>query len=218
MRVHANARLGLSGRLALVRAIEGGQSLRAAAAAFRVSPATAHRWWHRWLEAPERTRSALVDRSSRPHRSPRRLSAAEEAPIVRARLETNLGPARLAALVRRARSTVWKVLRRHGLSRRRRGERQSFRRYEWSRSGALLHMDVKRLARFWAPGHAATGRRDDSERNRGAGYEYLHCVVDVECPRFGGQLSAGLSGPAERLSGYAKEAEVPKAVSAGVPA
>jgi transposase InsO family protein len=178
MQVHANARLGLSGRLALVRAIEEGQSLRGAAAAFRVSPATAHRWWHRWLEASERTRSALVDRSSRPHRSPRRLSAAEEAPIVRARLETNLGPARLAALVRRSRSTVWKVLRRHGLSRRRRGERQSFRRYEWSRPGALLHMDVKRLARFWTPGHAATGTRDDSERNRGAGYEYLHCVVD----------------------------------------
>jgi hypothetical protein len=36
----------------------------------------------------------------------------------------------------------------------------------------------------------------------------------LECPRFGGQLSAGLSGPAERLSGYATEAEVPEAVSA----
>jgi transposase len=31
----------------------------------------------------------------------------------------------------------------------------------------------------------------------------------MECPRFGGQLSAGLSGPAERLSGHATEAEVP---------
>jgi hypothetical protein len=41
---------------------------------------------------------------------------------------------------------------------------------------------------------------------------------NVECPRFRGQLSAGLSGPAERLSGHAKEAEVPKAVSAGVSA
>jgi hypothetical protein len=40
----------------------------------------------------------------------------------------------------------------------------------------------------------------------------------MECPRFGGQLSAGLSGPAERLFGHAKEAEVPKAVSAGVSA
>jgi hypothetical protein len=43
-------------------------------------------------------------------------------------------------------------------------------------------------------------------------------TIDVECPRFGGQLSAGLSGPAERLSGHAKEAEVSEAVSAGVSA
>src|SRR5207302_267650 len=38
------------GRLALVTAIDGGLSLKAAAAAFNVSPATAHRWWHRWLD------------------------------------------------------------------------------------------------------------------------------------------------------------------------
>jgi hypothetical protein len=50
------------------------------------------------------------------------------------------------------------------------------------------------------------------------GWEYVHIAVDVDCLRFRGQLSAGLSGPAERLSGHAKEAEVPKAVSAGVSA
>jgi transposase len=49
MLLHANAKLGLAGRLALVRAIEDGLSLKAAAVAFKVSPATAHRWWHRWL-------------------------------------------------------------------------------------------------------------------------------------------------------------------------
>ena len=53
MYLHANAKLGLAGRLALVRAIEDGLSLRAAAAAFGVSPATAHRWWHRWRDASE---------------------------------------------------------------------------------------------------------------------------------------------------------------------
>lgn len=35
MYLHANAKLGLAGRLALVQAIEGGMSLKAAAAAFR---------------------------------------------------------------------------------------------------------------------------------------------------------------------------------------
>lgn len=177
MRLHANAKLGLAGRRALVLAIEQGMTLKRAAACFSVSPATAHRWWHRWLEG-DCSDGALHDRSSRPHRQPRRLSAVEEEPILRARRETNLGPARLAGIVRRARSTIWKVLWRHGLSRRPRGQRQSYRRYEWSRPGALLHLDVKKLARFSVPGHRATGSRSEKERNRGVGYDYLHCVVD----------------------------------------
>ena len=103
---------------------------------------------------------ARVIARRRPLRQPRRLTAASKRqPILRARRETNLGPGRLAGIVRRARSTIWKVLRRHGLSRRPRGQRQSFRRYEWSRPGALLHMDVKKLARFSVPGHRATGDR-----------------------------------------------------------
>ena len=179
MKVHADAALGPAGRLALVRAIESGMTQKAAAAAFCVAPATAHRWWHRWKAAgPAERRSGewLLDRSSRPRRQPRRLTTAEEEPILRARRETGLGPGRLAGICRRARSTIWKVLRRHGLSRRHRGERRAFRRYEWSRPGALLHMDVKRLARFTEPGHAVTGERH--HRNEGVGWEYLHVVVD----------------------------------------
>jgi transposase InsO family protein len=179
MKVHGNAALGPAGRLALVEAIESGMTLRAAAAALNVAPATAHRWWHRWLaagEAERRSRGWLCDRPCTPHRQPRRLSAAEEEPILRARRETGLGPGRLAGICRRARSTIWKVLHRHGLSRRPRGERQTYRRYEWSRPGALLHMDVKRLARFEQPGHAVTGKKHD--RNRGVGWEYLHVVID----------------------------------------
>jgi transposase InsO family protein len=183
MKVHANAALGPAGRLALVQAIESGMTLRAAAAALNVAPATAHRWWHRFKGASEEERRHgrwLADRPSRPHRQPRRLTAAEEEPILRARRETNLGPGRLAGLCRRARSTIWKVLARHGLSRRRRSARESYRRYEWSRPGALLHVDVARLARFERPGHAVTGVRDktSAEKRAGWGYVYLHCVID----------------------------------------
>jgi transposase InsO family protein len=106
------------------------------------------------------------------------LDPAAEERILRARRETNLGPARIAGIVRRARSTVWKVLHRHGLSRRPHGQRQTYRRYEWSRPGALLHMDVKKLSRFSVPGHRATGSRREQDRNRGVGYDYLHCVID----------------------------------------
>jgi transposase InsO family protein len=183
MKVHANAALGPAGRLALCKAIESGMSLRAAAAALNVSPATAHRWWHRWLSASAQERASgtwRCDRPSRPHHQPRRLTAAEEEPILRARRETGLGPGRLAGICRRARSTIWKVLSRHGLSRRRRGARQSFRRYEWSRPGALLHVDMAQLPRFAHPGHAVTGDRSSTGADKRArrGYLYLHCVID----------------------------------------
>jgi transposase-like protein len=94
MSLHRNAKLALAGRYALVCAIEGGMTLKAAAAAFSVSPATAHRWWHRWLESgdePRRTLSCLCDRSSRPHRSPRQLAPELAEAICACRLKTGWG-------------------------------------------------------------------------------------------------------------------------------
>ena len=182
MKVHANAALGPAGRLALVEAIESGMSLRAAAAALNVSPATAHRWWHRRLRASlEQLASGawLCDRSSRPRRQPRRLTGAEERPILNARAQTGLGPGRLAGICRRARSTIWKVLYRHGVSRRRKRPRPATRRYQWSRPGALIHVDTAQLAAFRRPGHRVRGRSTKSRRARPAlGIVYLHVAVD----------------------------------------
>lgn len=180
MRVHANAKLGPAGRLALVDLVGEGVSLRVAASACGVAVATAHRWWHRWQNASVEARASgswAADRSSRPHRSPRLLELAEQQRICQARQRTNLGPGRLAGLLGRSRSTIHKVLARHGLSRRRRAPRQTFKRYEWAEPGALLHMDVKRLARFERPGHWATGRGEE-HKSRGAGWAYLHVVID----------------------------------------
>src|SRR5947209_5097833 len=115
MSLHRNAKLGLAGRLALVRAVEDGLSLKAAAAAFNVSPATAHRWWHRWLEASEearRTLACLFDRSSRPRRSPRQLAPQLEEAICSCRRKTGWGPRLVAAATGCAHSTAWKVLKR----------------------------------------------------------------------------------------------------------
>jgi transposase InsO family protein len=181
MRVHANAKLGPAGRIALIRKIEGGCSLRAAAAESAVSASTAHRWWQRYQSAglaEKRSGAWAQDRSSRPRRSPRLLDAGEQERICEARRRTNLGPGRLAGLLGRARSTIWKVLQRHGLSRRPRGARQTFKRFEWSQPGALLHMDVKRLARFEKPGHWATGERHERHKSRHAGWVYVHVVID----------------------------------------
>jgi transposase InsO family protein len=179
---HVRAALGPAGRVALVELVNQGSTFRHAAGCLNVAPATAHRWWRRWQQASPADRSSgrwALDRSSRPRRSPNRTAADEEQRICQARRRTNLGPGRLAGLVGHPRSTVWAVLARHGLSRRPRGERQTFRRYEWSQPGALLHMDVKRLARFDVAGHFATGgRRREEIRNRGAGWVYLHVVID----------------------------------------
>jgi transposase InsO family protein len=175
MLFHRNAKLGLAGRLALVRAIEGG-----------LSPATAHRWWHRWLEASEearRTLACLHDRSSRPHRFPRELAPELQERICACRRRTGWGPRLVAAGTGCAHSTVWKVLHRAGISRPPRPPREPANSYEWPCPGDLLHMDVARYARFGRPGHALTG--DRSQRSRRwmrpetrVGYDYAHAIVD----------------------------------------
>ena len=116
--------------------------------------------------------SCLRTRSSRPISCPWPLAAEEERAILRGAPRTNLGPARLAGICRRPRSTIWKVLWRHGVSRRRRSApRQSFRRYEWAQPGALLHMDTKHLPRFSRPGHWAHGDRS-GHGHHGPGTSY----------------------------------------------
>jgi transposase InsO family protein len=181
MYLHANAKLGLAGRLALVQAIEGGLSLRQAAACFSVSPATVHRWWHRWLAGGRQPR-ALLDRSSRPHRSPRLLAGDLQERICDCRRKTGWGPRLVAGATGFAHSTVWKVLRRAGLSRRARAVREPANSYEWPCPGDLLHMDVCSYARFLRPGHRVTGDRSQSRRGRRVettlGYDYAHAIVD----------------------------------------
>ena len=183
MEFHRNAKLGLAGRFALVRAIEDGCSLRAAAAAFRVSPATACRWSRRWRSASVHERATLAclhDRSSRPRRMPRLLPEREQLRICAARRRTGWGPRLLTAALGHPHSTIWKVLKRHGLSRPPRPARELARRYEWPCPGDLLHMDVSHYARFNRPGHALTGDRTSSaaaKRER-VGYDCAHAIVD----------------------------------------
>jgi transposase len=185
MYLHANAKLGLAGRFALVQAIEEGQSLKAAAAAFNVSPATAHRWWHRWLEAGEearRTLSCLFDRSSRPQCSPQQLAPELEQTICACRRETGWGPRLVAGATGFAHSSVWKLLKRAGISRPPKAAKEPPNRYEWPCPGDLLHMDTSRYARFLRPGDRVTGDRSQSLRGRSVetrvGYDFAHAIVD----------------------------------------
>src|SRR5689334_22360456 len=183
MRLHANAKLGLAGRRAVAGAVMDGVSVRAAGRRFGVSPTTAKKWFERWEQASElqrRSLACLADRSSRPHACPRLISMVEQERICAERRRTGWGPRLIAGALGHPHQTVWKVLRRHGLSRPPRAPREPARRYEWPCPGDLLHVDTKRFVRFTRPGHAVTGDRHTTaaQRRLRVGYEWVHSLVD----------------------------------------
>jgi transposase InsO family protein len=88
---------------------------------------------------------------------------------------------RLAGLVPHPPSTIGKVLRRHGCSRLPRldGAARCARRYERDRPGELLHIDTKRLGRFWEPGKRVLGEQAGRpHKNRRVGWQHLHVAID----------------------------------------
>jgi transposase InsO family protein len=183
MGLHRNARLGLAGRRALVADVESGCSCREAARRRGVSATTACKWWRRWSQARSEQRQTLAcleDRSSRPHRCPGLLPACEQARICAARRRSGWGPRLIAGETGHAHATVWRTLKRAGISRRPRQPRELARRYEWPCPGDLLHVDSKRFVRFTRPGHAVTGDRHRTgvEKRMRVGHEWVHSLVD----------------------------------------
>jgi transposase InsO family protein len=181
---HHRARFTARGReLVVRRVVEDGETLAQGAAWANVSTSTVWEWVRRWRAAgllERESLSCLEDRSSRPHRSPGRVPAQEEARICELRRRTGWSPRTIAVEVGRPHSTVHQVLRRGGCSRREPVERPPVIRYEWPCPGQLLHIDIKRLGKFDAPGHALTG--DRTRRSRRVGWEYVHSIVD-DCSR-----------------------------------
>jgi transposase InsO family protein len=219
MSFHRNAKLGLAGRHALVCAVEGGMTLKGAAVAFSVSPATAHRWWHRWLEAGTEARatlSCLFDRSSRPLCSPRQLAPDLAEAICVCRRQTGWGPRLVGGATGFAHSTVWKVLKRAGISRPPRAVREPANRYEWPCPGDLLHMDTSEYVRFQQPGHRVTGDRRSQDRRHHDGVDIVHAIIDdhsrlAYAEIHDDQKSATVVGFLERaLAFYASRGITPK--------
>jgi transposase InsO family protein len=174
-------RFGLAAKIEMVRRREAGESLRSISSSMACSPTTVQTAWQRWLAADKEARddfSCLLPLKPIPGSCPWALSVDDEQKILQARARTNWGPMRLAAICGRHRATIWKVLKRHNRSCIKRAGRQTFRRFEWSQPGALLHIDAFSVAKFEAPGHRITGDRDKTGRARGLGKTVVIALQD----------------------------------------
>ncbi|MFG2803955.1 IS481 family transposase, partial [Streptomyces pseudovenezuelae] len=176
---HRNARLTVHGRRLLVERVRSGRPVAHVAAEMGISRATAHKWIRRWRCEGE---AGLLDRSSRPHRTPHRTPATAEDRVCRLRRERKLGPARIGPVLGLPTSTVHRILTRHGLNRLAWLDRPTgavIRRYERDRPGELIHVDVKKLGRIPdGGGHKVLGRQAGRTTRSGMGFDYIHSAVD----------------------------------------
>jgi transposase InsO family protein len=174
MDFHKNARTTYWSREQMaLRVIEQGETLKSAAAAFHVSAKTAAKWVGRYRIQGV---AGLSDRSSCPRRL-RRPTQPEQVARVEALRRQRWTGIRIAQATGLSSATVSRILRRLRLNRLRDLEPAPVvRRYEHAAPGDLLHLDIKKLGRFSAPGVRIHG--DPSRRTRGLGWDYLHVAID----------------------------------------
>ena len=186
MRLHGNAALGWSGRRVLaVRVVDQGWTLTAAAEAAGVSVRCARKWVGRYRLEGE---SGLLDRSSAPRRVANRTPADRVEAIVLLR-GLRMSAAEIAETLAMPLSTVSAVLKRRGLGRLGRIGLEPAVRYERSKPGELVHIDIKKLGRIAGgagkrvggrlPGRYRPRRRDAHGHERGTiGWEFVHIAID----------------------------------------
>lgn len=185
MDLHGNAALSWSGRRELARrVVDQGWTLTAAAEAAGVSVRCARKWVGRYRAGDRQ----LLDHSSAPRWVANRTAAERVAVIVKLR-RLRMTAAEIAETLAMPLSTVSGILTRLGLGRLGRLGLEPAVRYERSRPGELVHLDVKKLGRIvggagkrWRdlPKQHYTSRHIDAAgRIRGsAGWEYVHVAVD----------------------------------------
>jgi transposase InsO family protein len=171
MNLHANAALTLNQRRRLARRVctQGWRLVDAAAG--ETSTRTAQKWSARYRTEGE---TGLIDRPSAARRVWNRTPADRVGAIVALRRLRFSGP-EIAELLGMPSSTVSAVCKREGVGRLGRLGLEPARRYERSRPGELVHVDVKKLGRFRAAGKRALGDRHTS---RGWGWEFVHIAID----------------------------------------
>ncbi len=186
---HGNARTTVHGRKLIVARYRAGWRQAHIAAAMGISRKCVRTWITRFKAEGE---AGLADRSSRPRTSPRRTPAELEDRIVELRSRERRGPAWIGAELGVPARTVSRVLVRRGQPRLAvldpmtgaviRSSKQTATRYERTRPGELVHMDVKKLGRIpdgggWRAHGRAAGSTSRDRATR-VGYDYVHSLVD----------------------------------------
>ena len=186
MKLHANAALSWTGRRRLCElVVDEGLTIVAAAAAVGVSVRCARKWVGRYrLEGA----AGLRDRSSAPRRVANRTPDDRVGAIIKLR-RLRFTAAEIAETLGMALSTVSGILTRVGMGKLGRLGLEQPVRYERSRPGELVHVDVKKLGRLeggvgkrWRGGvrpHYTPKRRDAAGVDRKTvGWEFVHVAVD----------------------------------------
>lgn len=178
---HPNAVLTPNGRRRMVACvIDRGWTIEQTAERFQIDAKTVRKWRDRFVaEGP----MGLLDRSSRPHRSPNRTGDDDRARIIDLRRRHRWGADHIAHEVGIASSTVQSVLRSEGLARLDTGDRatcEPVRRYQRDRPGELIHVDVKKLSGIPdGGGWRAHGRGQAPPKKRASvGYRFIHTAID----------------------------------------
>jgi len=184
MKLHANAALSLKKRELLVqRVVEEGWSLTKAAEAAEVSEPTARKWAQRYRAEGE---SGLLDRSSAANHVHNRTTE-DRIGVICALRRLRMTGQEIAEILEMPETTVSGILTRSGLGRLGRLGMEPAQRYERSRPGELLHIDIKRLGRIeGSAGHRMIGRpRKNRSKTDGSGvrrsqvgWEAVHVCVD----------------------------------------
>jgi len=187
MRLHGNAALSWSGRRRLAeRVLVERWTRKAAAEAAGVSVRCARKWVARYRAEGEQ---GLHDRSSAPRQVANRTSQ-ERVQVIVALRQLRFTAAEIAETLGMALSTVSGILTRLGYGRLGRLGLEQPVRYERSRPGELVHVDVKRLGRIEGGAgkracqsprrqrHNPTRTDLEGKRRHYVGYEYVHVCVD----------------------------------------
>lgn len=174
MNTHKNARLTFVRRLEMVQEMTLQQvPIAHIARDYGVTEATARKWLGRFLAEGE---PGLMDRSSRPARSPRAIAPRTALTILELRRK-RMTQGRIAQYLAVSKATVSRVLNRAGLARLKDLEpAEPVLRYEHDRPGDLIHLDTKKLGRIERIGHRITGRGPG--QMEGAGWETLFVAID----------------------------------------